>query len=95
MNQHHLPILYVKRGCPWCREALAFFSRNGIELDIRDVNASKKDMNRMLEVSGQSLTPTFEFGEFVVADFAVDEFLDELEQCPEVRLALGIGDDEN
>lgn len=89
------PILYIKRGCPWCREALGFFSQHGIEVDVRDVNQSAQNMQRMIEISGQALTPTFEYGEFVVADFSVGEFLDELEQVPEIRRELGIGDDED
>jgi len=90
-----LPILYVKRGCPWCREALSFFSQHGVELDVRDVSQSEASLHRMIEVSGQTLTPTFEFEEFVVADFSVDEFLDELEQVPEVKKQLGLGDEED
>ena len=52
-------------------------------------------MHRMVEISGQSMTPTFEEGEFVVADFSVDEFLDELERAPEIKIKLGIGDEES
>lgn len=89
------PILYIKRGCPWCREALAFFSQHGVEVDVKDVTASHASMQRMVEVSGQSLAPTFEFGEFVVADFSVDELLSELEQVPEIKKALGFGDEED
>lgn len=95
MNAHQKPILYIKRGCPWCREAMSFFSQHGVELDVRDVNISQANLDRLIEVSGQSLTPTFEFGEFVVADFSVDEFLDELEQCPEIKRHLGLGDEED
>ncbi|MDX2110851.1 MAG: glutaredoxin family protein [Verrucomicrobiota bacterium] len=90
-----LPILYIKRGCPWCREATAFFSQHGIALDVRDVNENKAAMARMIDISGQSLTPTFEYGEFIVADFSVDELLDELEQNPEVKKDLGLGDHED
>jgi glutaredoxin len=90
-----LPILYVKRGCPWCREAMAYFSQHGIELDVRDVNASAADLHRLIEISGNSLTPTFEYGEFVVADFSVNEFLDELKQVPDLKRELGLGDEED
>ncbi len=90
-----LPILYIKRGCQWCREATLFFSQHGIEVDVRDVNMSAQNMQRMIEVSGQSLTPTFEWGEFCVADFSINEFLDEIEQMPELKRALGLGDDED
>lgn len=90
-----LPILYIKPGCPWCNAAIAFFSRHGVEVNVRDVLSSKKDMQRMIELSGQSLTPTFEFGEFIVADFSVEEFIDELNQVPEIRKQLGFGDGED
>lgn len=95
MSNHDRPILYIKRGCPWCREAMSFFSQHGVEVDVRDVLLSKANMQRMVEISGQSLTPTFEFGDFVVADFSVDEFLDELEQVPEIKATLGFGDEED
>lgn len=95
MSNGPLPILYIKRGCPWCREAMAFFSQHGVELDVRDVNLSAANMSQMIEASGQSLTPTFVRGEFVVADFSVQEFIDALEQVPEVKRELGLGDVED
>ena len=94
MNQNALPILYIKAGCPWCTEALSFFNANGVELDVRDVNRSAKDMDAMVALSGQTKTPTFEYGDFVVADFDVGEFLAELNEFPEVRKQLGIHDAE-
>ena len=87
------PILYVRRGCPWCREALAFFSSHGVSLEIRDVDRDYNHLRRLVEVSGQSQTPTFEFDDFVVSDFSVDEFLDELHERPDVQAYLGITDD--
>lgn len=90
----HKPILYIKPGCPWCREAMAYFSQHGVELDVRDVKESEASLRRMVEISGQSRTPTFEFGDFVVADFSMNEFLDELAQVPEIKKELGLGDEE-
>lgn len=84
------PIVYVKRGCPWCQDALAFFKRNNLDVDVQDVLANRQAMQRMLEISGQRLTPTFEFGEFVVADFSVDEFIHELKKHPNVQKDLGL-----
>ncbi|WP_269525053.1 glutaredoxin family protein [Coraliomargarita parva] len=95
MRRKNVPILYVKSGCPWCREALSFFDQHGVELDVRDVYANPKDMDAMVQISGQTKAPTFEFDDFVVADFSVDEFLSELSEFPEVRQKLGIGDDED
>lgn len=87
-----LPILYVKSGCPWCREALSFFNGQGVELDVRDVSTNPKDMDAMVNISGQTKAPTFEYEDFVVADFSVDEFLAELNDFPEVRHNLGLSD---
>ena len=86
------PIVYIKPGCPWCNEALAYFQQHGVDIDVRDVTRSRSNMQRMIEISGQSLTPTFEYGDFVVADFSVDEFIDEIAEEPEVRRSLGLGD---
>jgi hypothetical protein len=74
---------------------MSFFSQHGVQVEVRDVSASTDNMKRMLEISGQSLTPTFEFGEFVVADFSVDEFVDALEHVPEIKQQLGFGDEED
>lgn len=95
MSHQTLPILYIKSGCPWCREALSFFNSQGVELDVRDVNENAKDMDAMVAASGQTKTPTFEYEDFMVADFDVNEFLAELDEFPEIRQKLGIGDDES
>lgn len=89
-------MLYIKRGCPFCREATAFFSTHGVSVEIRDVSHSYSDMKRMVEVSGQSSVPTFVYGDFVVSDFSIDELLDELAERPDIRMRLGLGlhDDE-
>ena len=95
MSRKTLPILYIKSGCPWCREALSFFNSQGVDLVVRDVLENAKDMDAMVNISGQTKTPTFEYEDFVVADFSVDEFLAELNEFPEVRQRLGISDDES
>jgi glutaredoxin len=89
------PIVYIKPGCPWCREALSFFSQHGVPVEVRDVTASTQSMERMRQISGQSKTPTCEFGEFIVADFDVQEFLDAVEQVPEIKQQLGFGESED
>jgi len=86
------PIVYIKPGCPWCREALGYFQQHGVDVDVRDVTRSRANLQRMIEISGQTLTPTFEYGDFVVADFSVDEFIDEIAEAPEVRRDLGLAD---
>ncbi len=90
------PVLYIRRGCPFCREASAFFSTHGVEVEVRDVSRNRADLKRLVELSGQEGVPTFVHGDFVVADFSVDELLDELAERPDVRMRLGLGlhDDE-
>ncbi len=90
MSNQNLPILYIKAGCPWCHEALSFFSGQGIDLDIQDVNKSAKYMSDMVTLTGQTKTPTFSFDDFVVADFDVSEFLAALKESPQIRQRLGI-----
>lgn len=94
MSRKKTPILYIKSGCPWCREALSFFNSQGVDIDIRDVLENPKDMDAMVALSGQTKTPTFEYEDFVVADFAIDEFLAELDEFPEIRQQLGLASDE-
>ena len=54
----NLPILYVKQGCPWCVEALAYFKKQGIDLDIVDVRIHPDKMADLQRISGQGMTPT-------------------------------------
>ena len=89
------PILYVKSSCPWCTEAISYFNSQGVEVEIRNVSQNHDFMNAMVAVSGQTKAPTFEYGEFTVADFSIDEFLAELNAFPEIRQKLGLCDDEN
>ena len=82
------PTLYVKQGCPWCVDALAYFNAKGLDLEVIDVRAEPKRMQELIEVSGQSMTPTFKHGNFVVADFDLEEFETALEQNPEAKSNL-------
>lgn len=84
------PILYVKSGCPWCTEALSFFSTNNIRLETREVRSNKVFMEQMVKLSGQTKTPTFVHGKFVVADFDISEFKVALNQAPTVKAQLGL-----
>ncbi|MFP4166661.1 MAG: glutaredoxin family protein [Opitutales bacterium] len=95
MTRKSKPILYIKSGCPWCREALSFLQREGVDCEVRDVETTRKNMDAMVSVSGQTMTPTFEYDDFVVSDFSVDEFLSELQEFPEIKQKLGIGDTES
>ena len=69
---------------------MAFFQQHGVLVDIRDVLSNREDFQRMVEVSGQALTPTLEYDDFVVPDFSTDELLYALEQRPDVKSRLGL-----
>ena len=47
-------------------------------------------MPELIEVSGQSKTPTLQNGEFVVADFDIDEFEDSMSKNPSEAKKLGL-----
>ena len=84
------PILYIKPGCPWCTEALDYFRRKGVALDLRDVLASPSEMRALIEASGQSKCPTFRHGTEVKADFGVDEFIAWARERPVLCAEIGL-----
>ncbi len=84
------PILYVKTGCPWCVDALAYFESKGLDLEVIDVRADPSRMDELVAVSGQTKTPTLHHGEFMVADFDLEEFETALAKSPEAKAALGL-----
>jgi glutaredoxin len=85
------PILYIKRGCPYCRAAAAFFSTHGVSVQVRDV-ASSSALRQLIKTTEQAEVPAFVCGDFVISGFDVDQLLDELAERPDVRLRLGLGD---
>ena len=84
-----LPILFVKQGCPWCIDALQYFEKRKLKLDIIDVRLEPSRMNDLIGVSGQSKTPTLQSGNFVVADFDISEFEQSMKDNPEEAKKLG------
>lgn len=84
------PILYIKSGCPWCNEAISYFKAQGVQVELREVRSNKPFMDQMKKLSGQSKTPTFVYGDFIVADFDVGEFKAAVNKAPSVKQALGL-----
>jgi glutaredoxin 3 len=52
--------IYVKTGCPWCVDALAWLDRGGFDYEQINVLADRAAFDHMKSISGQSLTPTLE-----------------------------------
>ena len=70
-----LPILYIKRGCPWCHEVVDYLERKNIEVQTLVVSSDREAMLEMVELSGQSKAPTMDWNGQVLADFGVDELV--------------------
>ena len=45
-------------------------------------------MDQMVQLSGQTKTPTFVLGDFIVADFDIGEFQAALQQAPAIQAQL-------
>lgn len=71
----NLPILYIKSGCPWCDEVVAYFDRQKIEVQTLMVSGNRKAMQEMIELSGQSKAPSLDWHGDVLADFGVEELI--------------------
>jgi len=77
------PILYVKRGCPYCAAAIRYLDQHGIAFDKVDVLGNDEALQELEKVSGQDSTPTLVWDGQVLADFDVEElqeFLDKRRQ---------------
>lgn len=77
--------VFIKPGCPWCVEAVAWLKREGYAFEEVDVIGDPAAFEEMIRISGQSFAPTMTAGDLVLADFGVDElevFLEENEIHP-------------
>ena len=84
------PILYVKQGCPWCIDALAYFKQKNVELEIIDVRSDPVRLKELEQISGQTMTPTLKHEDFLVKDFDLDELEQALAQNPQAAKNLGL-----
>lgn len=80
-----LPILYVKRGCPWCAEAISFLDEHGIGYRQQDVSRDQAAFQDMQRKSGQTRAPTLDWHGKILADFGTEELVAFLQE-QEVKL---------
>ena len=66
------------------------FQKSGWNVELVDVRADPSRMSELETVSGQTKTPTLKNGDFVVADFDVEEFKTALRESPQEASKLGI-----
>ena len=70
------PILYVKRGCPYCTAATNYLDQQQISYETVEVRSDPEQMEKLQEVSGQTKTPTMVWDGDVLANFGTDELAD-------------------
>ncbi len=69
----NLPILYVKTGCPWCKEVIDFLGDNGVGYREKNVSQDPAALEEMRAKSGQTKAPTLDWHGRILADFGVME----------------------
>ena len=74
-----LPILYIKPGCPWCEDVVAYLKKHEIDVETVIVSGNPEKMQEMIDLSGQSKAPTMNWHGEVLADFGVEELVPFLE----------------
>ncbi len=67
------PILYVKRGCPYCKSAKDCLDQHQVTYEEVEVRSDPAEMEKLEEVSGQRKTPTLVWNGDVLANFGTDE----------------------
>ena len=70
-----LPILYIKPGCPWCDDVVAYLAKKKIVVKVMVVSGNREAMQEMIDLSGQSKAPTLDWHGEVLADFGVEELV--------------------
>jgi glutaredoxin 3 len=75
MPAEELPILYVKEGCPWCKEAVSFLDEHGVSYKLREVTGDRTAWDEMQKKSGQTKAPTLDWRGKILADFGTDELV--------------------
>lgn len=75
MSEERELTVYVKPGCPWCIDVVAWLRKAGHRFRILDVYADASHYEEMRRLSGQDKAPTVVWGDLVLADCGVDELV--------------------
>jgi glutaredoxin 3 len=65
--------LFIKPWCGWCQEAIEWLDSRGIKYEVLDVTSDANARKEMLQLSGQTLTPTIDVDGEILADFGTDQ----------------------
>ncbi len=69
------PVLFTKRGCPYCSAAKAYLDKQGIAYQEKEVRSDPAALEELQEISGQTKTPTLVCNGEVLANFGTDELV--------------------
>lgn len=72
--------VYIKPGCPWCVDVVAWLKKEGYRFELLDVTAHPDHFREMVALSGQGKAPTMTCGDLLLADFGVEEMIPFLEK---------------
>jgi len=73
-------ILYVKRGCPYCADAMDYLDEHSIAYQKTDVVGNAAAMEELQTASSQTKTPTLVWKGKVLANFGIPELEDFLKE---------------
>lgn len=65
--------LFIKPGCPWCREASDWLDARDIRYATLDVIADPAAFAEMQRLSGQTFVPVLDADGQILADFGAKE----------------------
>ena len=72
---NNIPILYMKPGCPWCDDVVAFLDEHGVPYHQTNIAQDPLAEETMRRISGQSKVPTLDWHGHILADFGVEELV--------------------
>ncbi len=77
--------VFIKPGCPWCVDAVAWLNREGYTFVQHDVITDSARFEEMIALTGQHSAPSMRVtgangDELVLADFGVEELVPFLQQ---------------
>ncbi len=75
-------VVYCRSWCGDCRRALQWMDEMGYDYELVDIEQVPAARDRVVELAGKVITPTFEIGERCIVDFRPDELRDALGEPP-------------
>ena len=68
------PTIYTTPSCVYCKMAKAFFIKNDVEFEEKNVATDEVAREEMMNKTGQMGVPVTDFGEEIVIGFDKDKF---------------------